>query len=44
MLTSLNLQEKSEEVCIKTRLPVASLPFLGRLSQPRNGSQAISEA
>ena len=44
MLTSLNLHEKSEEVCIKTRLPVASLPFLGRVSQPRNGSEAISEA
>ena len=30
MLTSLNLHEKSSEVCIKTRSPPVSLPIQGQ--------------
>ena len=33
MLTSLHLHKKSKEVCIKTRSPAASLPFIGRVTQ-----------
>ena len=35
MLTSLHLHKESKEVCIKTRSPVASLPFIGRVTEPQ---------
>ena len=35
MQTILRLHKKSKEVCIKTRSPAASLPFIGRVTQPQ---------
>ena len=35
MLTSLHLHKKSKEVCIKTRSPAASLPFIGQVTKPQ---------
>ena len=33
MLTSLHLHKKSKELCIKTKSPAASLPFIGRVTE-----------
>ena len=35
MLTSLHLHKKSKELCIKTKSPAASLPFIGRVTEPQ---------
>ena len=34
MLTSLHLHKKSKELCIKTKSQAASLPFIGRVTEP----------
>ena len=35
MLTSLHLHKKSKELCIKTKSPAASLPFIGQVTEPQ---------
>ena len=35
VLTSLYLHKKSKELCIKTKSPAASLPFIGRVTEPQ---------
>ena len=35
MLTSLHLHKKSKELCIKTKSPATSLPFIGRVTEPQ---------